>query len=88
MSSRSVCRCSGINATSGNCNLACLVSVVTHLYVFVFFSFIIEEGSTFEDTGGSVFNGEKRVLYYADALTEIAFVIPSLTENSGEDFFL
>lgn len=49
---------------------------------------IIEEGSTFEDTGGSVFNGEKKVLYYADALTEIAFVIPSLTENSGEDFLL
>uniref|UniRef100_A0A674NWH6 Ral GTPase-activating protein subunit beta n=1 Tax=Takifugu rubripes TaxID=31033 RepID=A0A674NWH6_TAKRU len=32
-----------------------------------------EEVSTFEDTGGSVFNGEKKVLYYADALTEIAF---------------
>ncbi|TNM86404.1 hypothetical protein fugu_006634 [Takifugu bimaculatus] len=43
-----------------------------------------EEVSTFEDTGGSVFNGEKKVLYYADALTEIAFVIPSLTENSEE----
>lgn len=82
---RHVCRCSGINAT---CNPACLVSVVKLLHVIVFFSFIIEEGSTFEDTGGSVFNGEKRVLYYADALTEIAFVIPSLTENSGEDFFL
>lgn len=52
---------------------------------FIYF-FIIEEGSTFEDTGGSVFNGEKKVLYYADALTEIAFVIPSLTENSGQDF--
>uniref|UniRef100_A0A8C5DLC2 Ral GTPase-activating protein subunit beta n=1 Tax=Gouania willdenowi TaxID=441366 RepID=A0A8C5DLC2_GOUWI len=37
-----------------------------------------------EDTGGSVFNGEKKVLYYADALTEIAFVVPSLTENSEE----
>ncbi|CAG01700.1 unnamed protein product, partial [Tetraodon nigroviridis] len=45
-----------------------------------------EEGTTFEDTGGSVFNGEKKVLYYADALTEIAFVIPSLTENSGPNF--
>lgn len=54
--------------------------------LFIFFSFIIEEGTTFEDTGGSVFNGEKKVLYYADALTEIAFVIPSLTENSGQDF--
>lgn len=55
---------------------------------FYLFLFTIEEGSTFEDTGGSVFNGEKKVLYYADALTEIAFVIPSLTENSGEDFLL
>uniref|UniRef100_A0A8C7TY46 Ral GTPase-activating protein subunit beta n=1 Tax=Oncorhynchus mykiss TaxID=8022 RepID=A0A8C7TY46_ONCMY len=35
------------------------------------------------DTGGGVFNGEKRVLYYADALTEIAFVVPSLTDSSG-----
>lgn len=45
---------------------------------------ISEEAATPEDTGGSVFNGEKRVLYYADALTEIAFVVPSLTENSGQ----
>ncbi|KAL4646238.1 ral GTPase-activating protein subunit beta-like isoform X10 [Arapaima gigas] len=37
-----------------------------------------------EDTGGAVFNGEKRVLYYADALTEIAFVVPSLTDMSSE----
>lgn len=44
----------------------------------------IDEAATPEDTGGSVFNGEKRVLYYADALTEIAFVVPSLTENSGQ----
>ncbi|XP_034447571.1 ral GTPase-activating protein subunit beta isoform X1 [Hippoglossus hippoglossus] len=44
----------------------------------------IEEAATPEDTGGSVFNGEKKVLYYADALTEIAFVVPSLTENSEE----
>lgn len=43
----------------------------------------VEEAATPEDTGGSVFNGEKKVLYYADALTEIAFVVPSLTENSG-----
>lgn len=34
-----------------------------------------------------MFNGEKRVLYYADALTEIAFVVPSLTENSGQHLF-
>uniref|UniRef100_A0A8C7U1V6 Ral GTPase-activating protein subunit beta n=1 Tax=Oncorhynchus mykiss TaxID=8022 RepID=A0A8C7U1V6_ONCMY len=37
---------------------------------------------TLGDTGGGVFNGEKRVLYYADALTEIAFVVPSLTDSS------
>ncbi|XP_027897478.1 ral GTPase-activating protein subunit beta isoform X4 [Xiphophorus couchianus] len=43
-----------------------------------------EEAASPEDTGGSVFNGEKKVLYYADALTEIAFVVPSLTENSEE----
>lgn len=48
----------------------------------------VEEASTPEDTGGSVFNGEKKVLYYADALTEIAFVVPSLTENSGQYSFL
>ncbi|XP_045551991.1 ral GTPase-activating protein subunit beta isoform X8 [Salmo salar] len=41
----------------------------------------IEEAATPEDTGGSVFNGEKKVLYYADALTEIAFVVPSLTDS-------
>ncbi|XP_045079590.1 ral GTPase-activating protein subunit beta-like isoform X6 [Coregonus clupeaformis] len=39
---------------------------------------------TLGDTGGGVFNGEKGVLYYADALTEIAFVVPSLTESSAE----
>uniref|UniRef100_A0A673W0J1 Ral GTPase-activating protein subunit beta n=1 Tax=Salmo trutta TaxID=8032 RepID=A0A673W0J1_SALTR len=36
------------------------------------------------DTGGGVFNGEKRVLYYADALTEIAFVVPSLTDLDSD----
>ncbi|XP_066448378.1 ral GTPase-activating protein subunit beta-like [Eleutherodactylus coqui] len=39
-----------------------------------------EEMVTAEDTGGSIFNGEKKVLYYADALTEIAFVVPSAVE--------
>uniref|UniRef100_A0A3B4CJR6 Ral GTPase-activating protein subunit beta n=1 Tax=Pygocentrus nattereri TaxID=42514 RepID=A0A3B4CJR6_PYGNA len=34
------------------------------------------------DTGVGIFNGEKRVLYYADALTEIAFVVPSLSDSS------
>ncbi|KAI4894193.1 hypothetical protein NFI96_011735 [Prochilodus magdalenae] len=36
------------------------------------------------DTGGGIFNGERRVLYYADALTEIAFVVPSLSDSSAE----
>lgn len=54
---------------------------VEPLFCFVL---TVEEVSTPEDTGGSVFNGEKKVLYYADALTEIAFVVPSLTENSGQ----
>ncbi|XP_028854033.1 ral GTPase-activating protein subunit beta isoform X2 [Denticeps clupeoides] len=33
--------------------------------------------------GSGVFNGEKRVLYYADALTEVAFVVPSLNNDSS-----
>ncbi|KAM9121056.1 ral GTPase-activating protein subunit beta isoform 4-T4 [Pangshura tecta] len=46
-----------------------------------------EEGSeqdeivSSEDTGASIFNGQKKVLYYADALTEIAFVVPSPVES-------
>ncbi|CAL9702539.1 unnamed protein product [Knipowitschia caucasica] len=43
-----------------------------------------EDATPPEDTGGSLFNGEKKVLYYADALTEMAFVVPSFTENSEE----
>ncbi|KAJ8359230.1 hypothetical protein SKAU_G00157550 [Synaphobranchus kaupii] len=43
-----------------------------------------DETITLGDTGGGVFNGEKRVLYYADALTEIAFVVPSLLDSSTE----
>ncbi|XP_029102082.1 ral GTPase-activating protein subunit beta-like isoform X5 [Scleropages formosus] len=43
-----------------------------------------EEAFTAEDSGGAVFNGEKKVLYYADALTEIAFVVPSLMDMSSE----
>nr|XP_055068876.1 ral GTPase-activating protein subunit beta isoform X3 [Misgurnus anguillicaudatus] len=39
---------------------------------------------TLSDTGGSIFNGEKHVLYYADGLTEIAFVVPSLSDSSAE----
>ncbi|KAB0399035.1 hypothetical protein E2I00_004174, partial [Balaenoptera physalus] len=34
-----------------------------------------------EDAGASIFNGQKKVLYYADALTEIAFVVPSSVES-------
>uniref|UniRef100_A0A673G501 Ral GTPase-activating protein subunit beta n=1 Tax=Sinocyclocheilus rhinocerous TaxID=307959 RepID=A0A673G501_9TELE len=44
----------------------------------------INDSVTLGDTGGGVFNGEKRVLYYADALTEIAFVVPSLGDSSAE----
>ncbi|XP_025048876.1 ral GTPase-activating protein subunit beta isoform X3 [Alligator sinensis] len=33
-----------------------------------------------EDVGASIFNGQKKVLYYADALTEIAVVVPSPME--------
>uniref|UniRef100_A0A672NMV5 Ral GTPase-activating protein subunit beta n=1 Tax=Sinocyclocheilus grahami TaxID=75366 RepID=A0A672NMV5_SINGR len=44
----------------------------------------LEQKRTLGDTGGGVFNGEKRVLYYADALTEIAFVVPSLGDSSAE----
>uniref|UniRef100_A0A9J7YLI4 Ral GTPase-activating protein subunit beta n=1 Tax=Cyprinus carpio carpio TaxID=630221 RepID=A0A9J7YLI4_CYPCA len=40
-----------------------------------------DDSVTLGDTGGGVFNGEKRVLYYADALTEIAFVVPSLGDS-------
>ncbi|XP_015220103.1 ral GTPase-activating protein subunit beta isoform X3 [Lepisosteus oculatus] len=43
-----------------------------------------EEAVTLEDTAGGVFNGEKKVLYYADALTEIAFVVPSLMDSSAD----
>ncbi|XP_067856258.1 ral GTPase-activating protein subunit beta isoform X5 [Heptranchias perlo] len=43
-----------------------------------------EETVTPEDTGGGIFNGEKKVLYYADALTEIAFVVPSFVESSAD----
>lgn len=54
------------------------------IYMLGIVFFTVEDAATPEDTGGSVFNGEKKVLYYADALTEIAFVVPSLTENSGQ----
>ncbi|XP_028590648.2 ral GTPase-activating protein subunit beta isoform X2 [Podarcis muralis] len=50
-------------------------------------SFCDEEGSEqdeiipSEDIGASIFNGQKKALYYADALTEIAFVVPSPVES-------
>ncbi|KAL8176754.1 UNVERIFIED_CONTAM: hypothetical protein K2H54_038283 [Gekko kuhli] len=37
-----------------------------------------------EDVGASIFNGQKKVLYYADALTEIAFVVPSPLESLAD----
>ncbi|KAG8446286.1 hypothetical protein GDO86_013933 [Hymenochirus boettgeri] len=43
-----------------------------------------EEAPSVEDSGGSVFNGEKKVLYFADALTEIAFVVPSSVETQSD----
>ncbi|XP_072853155.2 ral GTPase-activating protein subunit beta isoform X4 [Pogona vitticeps] len=50
-------------------------------------SFCDEEGSeqdaivSSEDFGASIFSGQKKALYYADALTEIAFVVPSPVES-------
>ena len=41
-----------------------------------------------EDVGASIFNGQKKVLYYADALTEIAFVVPSPVEFLSKRIFL
>ncbi|XP_061114074.1 ral GTPase-activating protein subunit beta-like isoform X3 [Conger conger] len=43
-----------------------------------------EDAVVLEDSGGGVFNGEKRVLYYADAQTEIAFVVPTFTDTSTD----
>ncbi|XP_041112421.1 ral GTPase-activating protein subunit beta-like isoform X1 [Polyodon spathula] len=43
-----------------------------------------DESPTLEDNGGGIFSGEKKVLYYADAMTEIAFVVPSLLDSSAE----
>nr|XP_034350117.1 ral GTPase-activating protein subunit beta isoform X5 [Arvicanthis niloticus] len=40
-----------------------------------------DEVTSSEDIGASIFNGQKKVLYYADALTEIAFVVPSPVES-------
>lgn len=53
-----------------------------HLFHFTFVcdSFSDEIISS-EDVGASIFNGQRKVLYYADALTEIAFVVPSPLES-------
>uniref|UniRef100_A0AAY4EUX0 Ral GTPase-activating protein subunit beta n=1 Tax=Denticeps clupeoides TaxID=299321 RepID=A0AAY4EUX0_9TELE len=45
-----------------------------------------ESNDSISHMGSGVFNGEKRVLYYADALTEVAFVVPSLNNDSSSDF--
>lgn len=34
------------------------------------------------DSGGGVFDGEKFILMYADALTEITFIVPSSSSHS------
>ncbi|XP_031423891.1 ral GTPase-activating protein subunit beta isoform X6 [Clupea harengus] len=43
-----------------------------------------DESDSLGDTGGGAFSGERQVLYYADALTEIAFVVPCLSDSSAE----
>lgn len=47
-----------------------------------------DEVTSSEDTGASIFNGQKKVLYYADALTEIAFVVPSPVESLSKSMVL
>ena len=44
--------------------------------------FSAEDSSVSNNHGGSLYNGEKYVLYWADASSEIAFVVPS--HLSGE----
>lgn len=53
-------------------------------FLFSFPAGVTDEFVAVGETGGGIFNGEKRVLYYADALTEIAFVVPSLSDSSGK----
>lgn len=48
----------------------------------------LDEVTSSEAAGASVFNGQKKVLYYADALTEIAFVVPSPVESLSKRFFV
>ena len=35
-----------------------------------------------ENSGGSIYNGRKKILYYADVISEIAFVVPSSKPES------
>ncbi|XP_041953410.1 ral GTPase-activating protein subunit beta-like isoform X3 [Alosa sapidissima] len=42
------------------------------------------DASPEEDSGEVGFNGEKQVLYYSDAITEIAFILPTFREHSAE----
>ncbi|KAM4597576.1 ral GTPase-activating protein subunit beta-like [Polymixia lowei] len=42
-----------------------------------------EDCVALDNSGGGVFNGERCVLYYADGLTEMAFVVPSLSSFSS-----
>ena len=50
------------------------------LPIFIFIS--TEGGAATSGHGGSLYNGENNVLYWADASSEIAFVVP--TRLSGE----
>ncbi|KAG5282713.1 hypothetical protein AALO_G00059040 [Alosa alosa] len=43
-----------------------------------------DDASPEEDSGEVGFNGEKQVLYYSDAITEIAFILPTFKEHSAE----
>lgn len=54
------------------------------MWIVLSFVCAADEVVSVGETGGGIFNGEKRVLYYADALTEIAFVVPSLSDSSGK----
>ncbi len=38
-----------------------------------------------ESSGGSIYNGRKKILYHADVISEIAFVVPS-SKPEGQGF--
>ncbi len=86
-----VCVCVCIRACVCVCVCACVcvcvytcVRACVRACVCVCVCACADDSGTLGDTGGGVFNGEKQVLYYADALTEIAFVVPSLSDSSGK----